>query len=535
MYNRVSILILSIAIAASSSQVKAQERKRPNVLMIAVDDLKPLLGCYGATDVFSPNIDALAAKGTVFMKNYCQQAVCAPTRASLLTGLRPDRTRVWDLKTLLRAMVPDVLTLPQYFQQQGYITTGIGKVYDSRSVDKMMDSLSWSLPYQKLNDGDYAKGYDKPRGHYQSKASHDQLDRALSRARAMGLTYKQIDSFMDKHRVVVEAADVPDDAYSDGAIARKAGRMLEGLSKGNKPFFLAVGFTKPHLPFVAPQKYWDLYDRGKIQLAPFQSFAKGSPEFAYQPSGELVSNYILSDDTRFKADYALQTPEVQRLLIHGYLAALSYMDVQVGYLLNALKQSGLDKNTIVVLWGDHGWHLGDHGIWNKHTNFEQATRAPLIISAPGYTEGNKVNGLTEFVDVFPTLCDLAGIKIPSGLAGTSLLPMIKDPNITVKQVAQSQYPRGENRMGYALRSDRYRCVFWFEEKYRLKPVHTGSKLIAIELYDYLSDPLETTNRADDPAYADVISDMKKRLSDYLAIPPSTAGTLSLHVSGILQQ
>lgn len=494
---------------------RAQQGKKLNVLMIAVDDLKPMLGCYGADQVFSPNIDALASRGTVFLKNYCQQAVCAPTRASLLTGLRPDITRVWDLKTLLRDMVPNVITMPQYFKQQGYTTTGIGKVFDSRSVDKQMDAVSWSMPYQKLVEEDYAAGFGKPRGHYQAKSSHDQLDRSLAQARSLGLNPKQIDSFMDKHRVVVEAGDVPDDAYNDGAIARKAGKMLVDLAKGEKPFFFAVGFSKPHLPFVSPKKYWDLYDRNKIRLADYQSFANGSPAFAYQPSSELVSNYILPDDSRFKADYALQTAEVQRLLIHGYLAAVSYMDAQVGYIMNELKRLGLDKNTVVVLWGDHGWHLGDHGIWNKHTNFEQATKSPLVIAAPGFAENQRVAGLSEFVDVFPTLCDLTGLKIPAGLSGTSLVPMIKNPGISVKGFARSQYPRGENRMGYALRSDRYRCVVWFEEKYRQQPVTSKSKIIAVELYDYQSDPLEKQNQAGNPAYAQIVSDMKDALFSFL--------------------
>ena len=513
--------IISILVFGTvQSSVDAQQQKKPNILMIAIDDLKPMLGCYGESRIITPNIDALAARGTVFLKNYCQQAVCAPTRASLMTGLRPDGTKVWDLKTQLRDMVPNVVTMPQYFVQQGYATTGIGKVFDVRSVDKQLDAPSWSIPYQKLNDDDYAKGYEKPvGGQYQAKSTLDLLAGFEKEAKDKGLNEVETKDFMDKHLVVVEAGDVPDDAYSDGAIARKAGKILASLKNQDKPFFLAVGFSKPHLPFVSPKKYWDKYDRNSIQLAAFQQLTKGAPQYAFQPSAELVNNYALPDGSRFKADYALQSEEAQRMLIHGYYAAVSYTDEQVGYLLAQLKQLGLDNNTIVVLWGDHGWHLGDHGIWNKHTNFEQATRAPLIIAAPGFKGGQQAQGLSEFVDVFPTLCELSGIPKPSGLAGTSLAPVLKNPQTKVKDIAQSQYPRGDQTMGYALRSDRYRCVIWYKENFRNQPVHQGSEVIAVELYDYEKDPLEKVNLATDAGYAEVLSLMKSKINAYLSKKP----------------
>jgi arylsulfatase A-like enzyme len=501
-------LLLSFMVSCILSAA-GQRQGRPNVLMIAIDDLKPLLGCYGEKTVLTPHMDDLAKKGTVFLKNYCQQAVCAPTRASFLTGLRPDVTKVWDLKTQLRDMLPDVVTMPQYFRQQGYTTTGIGKVFDNRSVDKQQDAPSWSLPYEKVEENDYAQGFGRPRGQYQSKASHDQMDRALAQAKTLGLNPKETDQFMNNHRVVVEAANVPDDAYMDGAVARKAGRMLQNLAQQAQPFFLAVGFIKPHLPFVAPQKYWDLYNRESIELAAFQQFAKGSPKHAYQPSNELVGNYLLPDDSRFNGNYALQTDAVQQLLIHGYYAAVTYVDQPEEYLMDQLKKNGLDKNTIVVLWGDHGWHLGDHGIWNKHTNFEQATRSPLIIAAPGFEGDKKAMGVSEFVDVFPTLCELAGLPQPQGLAGTSLVPVLKNPAHRVKDLAQSQYPRGDKMMGYALRSERYRFVVWYQQDFRNNPVDKNSTVVAVELYDYSTDPLETENLALNPAYADQVNQMKE--------------------------
>ena len=514
------IISLILLLTIVQATLLAQQQNRPNILMIAIDDLKPMLGCYGESSISTPNIDMLAAKGTVFLKNYCQQAVCAPTRASLMTGLRPDATKVWDLKTQLRDMLPNVVTMPQHFSQQGYATTGIGKVFDVRSVDKQLDAPSWTIPYEKLEDEDYAKGYKKPvGGHYQAKSTLDLLAKFNKEAIDKGFDEAQTKDFMDKHRVVVEAGDVPDDAYSDGAIAKKAGKMLASLKGQNKPFFLAVGFSKPHLPFVAPQKYWDKYERKNIKLAPFQQLTKGAPQYAFQPSAELVNNYSMPDGSRFNADYALQTEDAQRMLIHGYYAAVSYTDAQVGYLLDQLKQLGLDKNTIVVLWGDHGWHLGDHGIWNKHTNFEQATKAPLIISAPGFAIGQKAKGVSEFVDVFPTLCDLAGIQPPSGVAGMSLVPALKNPETRVKEIAQSQYPRGDQTMGYALRSERYRCVIWYKENFRTTAVHQGSEILSIELYDYDKDPLEQVNLANDPAYADILKQMKSKISSYIPVKP----------------
>lgn len=497
---------------------EAQNKAKPNVLFIAIDDLKPMLGCYGETQVHSPNIDRLALSGTVFLSNYCQQAVCAPTRASLLTGQRPDYTQIWDLKTLIRDKVPNILTLPQYFRQQGYTTSGIGKVFDSRSVDKNSDEASWSIPYLKLEKEDFAKGFNKPfNNYYQSQELIQLIGRFREEGIKNGLKGTALEDFVaNGHRPLYEAIDVPDDAYIDGANTLKAIQQIKKLKTEGTPFFMAVGLTKPHLPFVAPKKYWDLYDRSTIKLAEFQSLAKGTPEFAFQPSNELVNQYILPTGERMPTGYSPKSNELQRLLIHGYYASVSYTDAQVGLLLDALKEQGLDKNTIIVLWGDHGWHLGDHTMWAKHSNFEQATKAPLIFSAPGYKGGQKVKGLSEFVDIFPTLTELAGLPLPSGLAGKSLVPAIKNSSLKIKDFAQSQYPRmNDQAMGYAIRTEQYRMVTWFKGEFHRSKITFDNPILGVELYDYKKDPLEKENLAEKAEYAVILKRHQSILSNLL--------------------
>ena len=510
---------IAVCIAFFSSHTFAQKAK-PNVLFIAVDDLKPLLNCYGESQMITPNIDRLAKMGTVFMNNYCQQAVCAPTRASLLTGQRPDYTRIWDLKTQIRDMVPNIVTLPQYFRENGYVTATIGKMFDQRSVDKGMDIPSWSVPtgtYGKLQPSDYAKGYENPTNGYQSNETKAKLAKIEVDARARGLDGAELVEFLSKNRgPAVESADVPDDAYTDGIVAKKAVAMLSQFAKEKKRFFYAVGFVKPHLPFISPKKYWDLYDRSKINISPVQHLSNGAPSFAAQNSGELINSYFKSNFERFNEGSIPQNEDVQKELIHGYYAAVSYMDAQVGKLLDELERSGLDKNTIIVLWGDHGWHLGDHGLWCKHDNYEQATRAPLIISSPGFKGGQKAQGLSEFVDIFPTLTDLAGLTLPEGLAGKSLVPMLKNPKAEVKSYAQSQYPRnGDKIMGYTIRTKQYRYVAWYEENFRKKKILGDVKPVAVELYDYKKDALERDNLAERPEYKEVLKNHEKWMNEFL--------------------
>ena len=494
------LLVIGFTILFSST-LSAQ---KTNVLFIPVDDLKPMLGAYGDPLVKTPNIDRLAKSGTVFLNTSCQQAICGPARASLLTGMYPDYTQVWDLRTKMRDINSDILTIPQYFKNQGYITAGVGKTFDNRCVDngQDMDKPSWSIPYLKVN----SKKYANP----EVNSAWEKAEKLVA-GQKFKVNYMRAKAISNLGgpmcRPSNESMEVPDDTYADGANAIAAVRMLERLSKAEAPFFLSVGFSKPHLPFVAPKKYWDLYSKEDIALAAFPNRAKNSPDIAYKGNslGE-ISSY---------SDIPEQGPlsnEKQKELIHGYMAATSYMDAQVGLLLDKLEALGLQDNTVVILWGDHGFHLGDHGLWTKHTNFEQAVRSPLIISSPQGFSANKNNTPTEFVDIFPTLCELTNLDIPARLPGKSLVPLMEDPNISLRFAALSQYPRGGRRMGYTLRSERFRYVKWLQMNYK-NGERTG-RLIATELYDYENDPLETVNQSSNPYYKAVIkafeNEFKKR-------------------------
>ncbi|VGO15135.1 Choline-sulfatase [Pontiella desulfatans] len=497
------ICILGFALAAGFAVAKSS---LPNILFIPIDDLKPVLGCFGDEIIQTPNIDRLAERGTVFLNTACQQALCGPSRASIMTGLYPDQTGVWDLETKMRDVDPDVLTLPQYFRQQGYATTGLGKTFDPRCVDNRtdLDAPSWSIPYGSVSA-------ERSMDHYQDYVNPMTIE-AGQKAEAQ-LAGKVFNPGYLKNRAMAEIGgplarpatecmDVPDDAYPDGALANAAVQMLDRLAAGDKPFFLSVGFHKPHLPFVAPKKYWDLYDRDEIDLAAFRNPPKGAPMIAMKGTGGNGELGQYSDIPR-EDDLPV---ELQKRLIHGYMATVSYMDAQLGKVLDHLEKAGLAENTVICFWGDHGFHLGDHKLWTKHTNFEQAVRSPLIIAGPKGLSGNTSQSPAEFVDVFPTLCELAGLDIPEHLPGKSLVPIMKDPTALVRPDAMAQYTRGST-MGYTLRDERHRYVKWLKMDYR-KGERTGV-LVAKELYDYKTDPLETKNLVDDPEYHEVVKAFEK--------------------------
>jgi len=390
--------VAATVLTVGSATLPTQAAERPNVLFIAVDDLKPLLGCYGDLQVKSPNIDRLASRGTVFMNAHCQQAVCGPSRASLLTGVGPDTTKVWDLKTLIRKALPDVVMLPQYFKQNGYTVVGMGKIFDPRSVDngKDMDKASWTEYLHPECKADESFGCLNPAYLKHLAAVKDKLEKTKGYNKKLKIA----------GRPYCDMADVEDTAYFDGAMAETAVKTLADLAQKKHPFFLAVGFKKPHLSFNAPKKYWDLYNREDLKLAEYIDMPKGAPAYAFQPGWELRSYSGVPRKGRL--------PEpIQRELIHGYYACVSYIDAQVGKLLDALDAAGVADNTVIVLWGDHGWHLGDHSIWCKHTNYEQATRAPLIFVDPvAGRSGNRTDSPVNFVDIYPTLCKLAGLPNP---------------------------------------------------------------------------------------------------------------------------
>lgn len=522
------IVCLVSALFASHTddcRISKQEQEKPNVLFIAVDDLKPVLGCYGSPLIKTPHIDRLAAMGTVFLNTYCQQAISGATRASLLTGLRPDRTQVYDLVTKIRSINPDVVTLSGHFKNEGYVTSAVGKIFHPTNVIEEDGEQSWTIPHTEGEDC-YAVEYGLPAlGRYQKPETKVMAERYLLEAERKGIKKRDRMEYAFSYiKPSVECMDVPDNAYEDGAVTLKAKDRLTTLTKAGQPFFLAVGYHKPHLPFVAPKKYWDLYDRHSMPIAEFQKHAKNSPSVAYHRCGELKKYTDIPDLCTF-TDQTLNTGlavEKQKELIHGYYACISYIDAQVGELLNTLDSLGTLKNTIIVLWGDHGWHLGDHDLWNKHTNFEQATKVPLIIAAPGMEPG-KANTLAEFVDVYPTLCDLAGISIPSTVDGMSLAPALKDERVEIHDYAVSQYPRklakgavselGDDDMrvmGYSLRTKDYRYTMWMNG-FTSKDAFEERKIYAEELYDYRKDPLETINVVGEVDYLAVKNELKRKM------------------------
>ena len=476
-----SLAFLSLSLLACVAH--AAETKPLNVLFIAVDDLRPEINASGSNVIKTPNLDRIAAKGTTFDRAYCQQAVCSPSRSSLMTGRRPDATRVWDLETHFRTALPDAVTVAQYFKNHGYHSMSMGKIFHGGFDDPQ----SWSVPSQYPKSPQYAS--EAALKMQNDPANIDKKGRARGPA--------------------VEDADVPDDTYADGKIARLAVKTLGELKQNTKPFFLAVGMAKPHLPFVAPKKYWDLYDPAKIYVPAYQKLPAGAPAFVGHNNSELRSYGDIPNNGEIGDALA-------RRLRHGYYAAASYMDAQVGLVLDALEKEGLADNTVVVLWGDHGWQLGEHGLWHKHTNFELAARAPLIISAPGQkAAGRKSLSLAEFIDIYPTLADLCGLPKPKDVEGVSLRPVLDDAAASVRPVAISQYPRqdaGKSLMGYSIRDDRWRLTLWRDRK--------DNSIHATELYDEVGDPHETVNVAAKPEHAEVIT----RLSKFLPPPiaPATA-------------
>lgn len=490
----INILAVSQPSVAAAGQ---GDDKRPNILFIAVDDMKPWISPYGDKLARTPAMDRLAARGVTFDRAYCQVALSGPTRSSLLTGLNPDHTGVWWLMGSFRNNNPAIVTLPQALKDNGYETVGVGKVYHPL-IDKNLknDPQSWSRPYVKTPGATYA---------------------------------------LANGRVATECADVPDNAYVDGVITEEAIRTMKELKNGDRPFFLGVGYKKPHLPFCAPKKYWDMYSRDEMPVAEFQAMSSDPVEYAYHNSLELKG---YSDIPPFESYMDARQLDVatQRRLLHAYYACISYVDAQIGKLLDALDENGLADNTVIVLFGDHGYHLGDHGLWNKITDFEQATHVPLIISAPGMARGGHSASVVEFLDIFPTLCELTSTPHPQQLDGSSLTPLLRNPAKRVKDYAVSQFSRSttenytiytdtdlkgkadelkDDITGYALRDDRYRLVEWTKGFKTFMPFDPDV-VIGYELYDYAVDPQERVNVADDPAYAGVVQRLKSKLHNHYA-------------------
>lgn len=465
-----------------------------NVLFIAVDDLRPEAGCYGNRVIKTPAIDRLAAGGTTFLRAYCQQAVCSPSRTSLLLGRRPDTTRVYDLQTHFRLHLPDVVTLPEHFKNHGYHAQGFSKIYHG-GLD---DPKSWSVKQWTPGGPGYGKPQtlaDLEKQQKELRAKHGgPATEVLQRDPATGVVLRVTAPKYRARGPAWEDPDVPDGALPDGKTTDAALAALEKIK--DERFFLAVGYLKPHLPFVAPKKYFDLYRREDLKLAPNPFPPKDCPAAALTDWGELRAYQGIPPKGPLSDETALD-------LIHGYYAATSYTDAQIGRLLDGLDRLGLAGRTVVVLWGDHGWQLGEHGLWCKHTNFEVAARSPLVFRVPGQKKpGAKTDALAEFVDIYPTLCELCGLPLPEGLEGTSLAPVIEQPDRPWKRAAFSQYPRGK-LMGYSMRTGRYRYTEWLPR--------AGGEPAARELYDHQNDPQENTNLAGRPEHAELIAGLSRQL------------------------
>ncbi|HEX3870227.1 MAG TPA: sulfatase [Pirellulales bacterium] len=462
-----------------ASTLLAAPAKKLNVLFIAVDDLRPELACFGAKDIVSPNIDRLASRGLLFERAYCQVAVCNPSRNSVLAGARPDTTGVYDNQTSLRTNMPDVVTLPEHFKNHGYKSISLGKIFHQSEREPHEDPQSWSEPPWY---------HGTPNRSWFTKASEDYI------ASLKKLPEKKRPKLL--RAPPFEAADEADEVYGDGQLAAKAIATLEQL-KG-ETFFLGVGFHKPHLPFNCPQKYWGLYPADTIHVAENAYPPKDVPAPALHTWYELRS-YGTVPPT---GDIPL---EMKLNLIRGYKACVSFIDAQIGKVLDALDRLGLADNTIVILWGDHGYHLGENDVWTKMTNFELGARAPMIISVPGQqTTGRRSRALVEYVDIYPTLAELCSLPRPSHLEGTSFVPLLADPDRTWKTAAFSQYVRvGKEKFhGRSIRTDRWRYTEW---------KNMAEEIVGIELYDHQTDPQENVNVAGDASQEQNVSQLKQQL------------------------
>jgi len=470
-------LLLAIGVCARPAPPRAVAQtpapRPPNVLFIAADDLNNDLGVYGHALVKSPNIDRLAARGIRFDRAYCQFPLCNPSRASLMTGLRPDTTRVYDLQTHFRKVLPDVVTLPQMFKANGYVAARVGKIYHYGNpgdigTDGLDDAPSWDTVVNP-------RGIDKDE---ETALTNYTPTRGLGSALAW------------------YASPAPDDRHTDGMVAAETIKLIEKYQ--DRPFFIAAGFYRPHCPFIAPQKYFESYPLDRIAAAKFSQ-----ADLAKVPPAALFTTPPNWDVSEL----------AQRETIRAYYASISFLDANVGRLLDALERLHLADNTIVVFWGDHGYLLGEKGQWMKQMLFEGSARAPLILAGPGITARRSTDRPVEFVDVYPTLAELCRLRAPRGLEGRSLRPLVANARASWDKPALTQVRRGgrgESFMGYSIRTTRWRYTEWDD----------GRK--GVELYDEVNDPHEQHNLAAEPAHAKTVNDMKRALQQARRAPRSAS-------------
>lgn len=478
------LLQQSFWITATAQSVS---ESRLNILLVMVDDLRPELDCYGVTQIKSPNIDRLAATGATFTRAYSQYPVCSPSRASMLSGTRPTSTKVYDLYADFRVALSDIQSLPELFKNNGYYTDRFGKIFH---ID---DARSWSPPYPEQKFG---PSEPKRRSPYASQELNEAGWRKFEEAKAKGLTGVALER--SQRGPAYEIADVEDEALPDGEIAADGINALQEAKERDTPFFIAIGFHKPHLPFVAPRKYWDMYDRDSIQVAG-NVFPPANAPYALGNAAEFYTYTDVPDSRPVPTEYA-------RLARHGYYACVSYVDAQIGRVLDELQRLELDRNTIVVLVGDHGFKLGEHGSWGKSSNFEVDARVPLIVRVPGHKPNTVVPGLVEMLDIYPTLATLAHLAIPNHVEGQSFAYLLENPGLPGKEAAFTQCARGD-RMGYSMRTDRYRFTKW------IKPGETDSW----ELYDHTKDPDENNNLAALPTTKELCEQLSKQIDQQISV------------------
>ncbi|MDV7139081.1 sulfatase [Maribacter sp. TH_r10] len=454
-----SMLLLSCKNQKGITKV-TQEKKPRNILFIAVDDLRPELNFYGSKHIQSPNLDKLADQSLVFNRAYCNVPVCGASRASLLSGMRPTRHRFIDYSTRADIDVPDAISLPKLLKQNGYTTIANGKVYHNGKDNVSSWNSIWF-----------------PEGNIRNYQLEENIkDNGNANLAVAGAT-------------AFEMAEVEDTAYFDGKIAQKGIADLKKLKNKNKPFFLALGFMKPHLPFNAPKKYWDLYDRSKIELPESYLQPESTPKEAFHNFGELRNYGNIPKQGDVPDDLAKE-------LIHGYYACVSYVDAQIGLVLDELKRLELEEDTIIILWGDHGWNLGDHKLWCKHVTFETALKAPLIIKVPGKTKGQKTDAIIEYIDIYPSLVELIGIESPKTLDGQSFVPILNGET-PEKDWAVSKFKDAVT----LIKGDLF-YTEWTKD---------DGVAYARMLFDHTTDPLELRNLAKKPEYQDTINQLAKDL------------------------
>jgi len=415
---------------------------KQNILFISIDDLRPMINSYGATKMITPNLDKLASQGLQFNNAFTNIAVCGASRASIMTGIRPSQSRFNDYRSKASVDVPNAISLNQIFKDNGYETISYGKIY--HFVDDHKEY--WT----EVDEGQVQADYQDPVSIERKKTG------AIDEHGRKGPAF--------------EYPDVDDYAYNDGKITKKAIYKLKKLKKENKPFFMAVGYVSPHLPFIQPKKYWDMYNHEAIQLAVNPEFTKNAPFIAQKAqhfSAEIRNMYL---DIPKKGNFS---DELSRNLIHGYYASVTYMDALIGELIQALDELGLRENTTIVLWSDHGYFLGEHGFWCKHSTFQEAVKIPLLISSPKYAKHGTTESMTELVDIYPTLCDIAQIKAPSYLHGESLIPVLENPSTFLKKEIYTRYKEGEAVI---------------DNNYSYTEFYNGEEYLGNMLYDMHQDP-----------------------------------------------